>query len=152
MVKEIIYEINEVKPVESEWPYMPQLEGGNHLSDPVTYDGVKNLINEAVKEINESNIRMIESAKEQFEKTCISTITLSEKGCSAKSFITEDVKKKFYENIRSTEKAHERIDSHLISHKNISGLIRWLITILASSGWIFALLKYLIAGLQKVNS
>ena len=136
---------------EPEWPYMMQLKGGNHLSDPVTYDGVKNLINDAVKEINKSNVRMIESAKEQFEKTCASGITLSEKGCIAKSFITEDTKKKFYENIRSTEKAHERIDYHLASHKNMSGLIKWLITIVASSGWIFALLKYLIAGLQKVN-
>ena len=138
--------------IESEWPYMAQLKGGNHLSDPVTYDGVKNLINEAVKEINESNTRMIESAKEQFEKSCISGITLSEKGCVAKAFITDDVKKKFYENIRSTEKAHERIDGHLLSHKNMSGLIRWLITILAGSGWIFALIKYLIVGLQKTNS
>ena len=136
---------------ELEEPYMTSLKGGNHLSDPVTYDGVKNLINDAVKEINEFNTRTIESVKEQFEKTCLNTIILAEKGCIAKSFVTEDVKKKFYENIRSTEKAHERIDNHLISHKNLSGLIRWLITIIASSGWIFALVKYLIASLQKIN-
>ena len=138
--------------VESEWPYMMQLKGGNHLSESVTYDGVKNLINDAVKEIREANEEIIKAVTERFEKTCEGSVMLSESRCVAKSFITEDIKKKFYENIRSTEKAHERIDNHLISHKNISGLIRWLITILASSGWIFALLKYLIAGLQKVNS
>lgn len=136
--------------LEPDWPFA--IEGGNHLSSPVTYDGVKNLINEAVKEINESNVRMIESAKEQFEKSCVSGIALSEKGCIAKSFITEDVKKKFYENVRSIEKAHDRIDGHLLSHKHMSGLIRWLITIVASSGWIFALIKYLIVSLQKGNS
>lgn len=137
---------------ESEWPYMAQLQGGNHLSDPVTYDGVKNLINDAVKEINEANTEIIKSVVEQFERECKNSVMLSESRCIAKSFITEDVKKKFYENIRSTEKVHERIDRHLLSHKNMSGLVRWLITILASSGWIFALLKYLIAGLQKANS
>ena len=137
--------------LKSEWPYTMELQGGNHLSDPVTYDGVKNLINEAVKEINKTNIEMLESIVERFEKKCENNLALSESQCIAKSFITEGVKKKFYENIRSTEKAHERIGNHLTSHKNISGLVRWLITILASSGWIFALLKYLIAGLQKVN-
>lgn len=140
-----------VPDLKSEWPYTMKLQGGNHLSGPVTYDGVKNLINEAVKEINKTNIESLESITERFEKKCENNLALSESQCIAKSFITEDVKKKFYENIRSTEKAHERIDNHLISHKNISGLVRWLITILASSGWIFALLKYLIAGLQKAN-
>lgn len=127
---------------------MMELKGGNHLSDPVTYDGVKNLINEAVKEINKTNIKMIESIAERFEKKCENGLILSESQCIAKSFVTEEAKKKFYENIRSTEKAHERIDSHLLSHKNISGLIRWLITILAGSGWIFALMKYFIGGLK----
>ena len=142
---------NVVPVSESSWPYMTQLKGGNHLPEPVTYDGVKNLINEAVKEINESNFRMIESTKEQLEKICINKIAFSEKGCVAKSFVTEDVKKKIYENIRSTEKAHERIDGHLISHKNMSGLIKYLITIVASSGWIFALIKYLIVSLQNLQ-
>ena len=137
---------------ESEWPYMMQLKGGNHLSDPVTYDGVKNLINEAVKEINKTNNEMLESIIQRLEKKCENNLALSESQCIAKSFITEGAKKKFYENIRSAEKAHERIDNHLISHKNISGLVKWLITLLASSGWIFALIKYLIAGLQKINS
>ena len=134
--------------VETEWPYMMQLKGGNHLSDPVSYDGVKNLINEAVKEINKTNIEMIESITERFEKKCECNVELSESQCLAKSFVTEQTKKKFYENVRSTEKAHERIDNHLLSHKNISGLIKWLITIFASSGWIFALMKYFISELK----
>lgn len=138
-----------VPDLESEWPFA--IKGGNHLSDPVTYDGVRNLINDAVKEINEANIKTIESITKQFEKMCKSSVDLSEGRCAAKAFITENVKEKFYENIRSTQKAHERIDNHLISHKNMSGLIKWLITILASSGWIFAFIKYLIVSLQKIN-
>lgn len=127
------------------------IKGGNHLSDPVTYDGVRNLINEAVKEINKTNAEILETIVERFEKKCESNLNLSESQCIAKSFVTEEVKKKFYDNVRSTEKAHERIDYHLISHKNMSGLIKWLITILAGSGWIFAFIKYLIVSLQKVN-
>ena len=63
---------------------------------------------------------MIESIAERFEKKCENGLILSESQCIAKSFVTEEAKKKFYENIRSTEKAHERIDSHLLSHKNIA--------------------------------
>lgn len=121
------------------------IEGGNHLSVPVTYDGVKNLINDAVKNIDESNEKMMASAKDDFEKFCKIIVNLSESKCVAKAFVTENVKEKFYENIRSSQKAHERIDSHLLSHKSMSSLIKYLITLFATSGWIFALAKHTIS-------
>ena len=115
------------------------IKGGKDLSEPVTYDGVKNLIHEAVKEIAKSNDKLIE----KIEESCAEKILFGEKSCLAKSFLTENVKEKFYKNIRDVEKAHERIDIHLLWHKNTGVLMKWLITIIAGSGWGFALTKYI---------
>ena len=51
------------------------IKGGKDLFEPVTYDGVKNLIHEAVKEIAKSNDKLIE----KIEESCAEKILLSEK-------------------------------------------------------------------------